>query len=317
MSEATRTPLTPRDIRRRAYSLMRQCWKPLLIAALLTTLLGSFGDLAAHYGETAAKRIEAAVFAEFEAANPRPADPAALEQWEIERIAHAYFSSADIAGKRAQQLWELIGYGLELLGGLLSAVILVGVYKGLLAQLRGSTEPFRLLAGLQHWKTAVWLQLRVMACIFGWSLLALLPSLILPGWLGLIFLLPVALWAQMHYALVLPHMADNPDNLLSTTQYLDRGTADMQFFTVQGLMRVAWPLLLTVLADTVLVVASVWLPALAAPAALFTLAAEILLSLAGWPILACIFEELRRIREAKADADKDPQQDFPEVCRIS
>lgn len=313
----TAARLTPAQLRQKAFALLRQCWKPLLIAALLTTLLGSIGNLAALYGETAADRIEAAVFAEFEAANPRPADPAALEQWELERIAHAYFSCADIEGERAQQLWKLLGYVLDLMGGLLNAVILVGVYQGLLAQLRGSRGPIHLLAGLPRWKTAVWLQLRIMACIFGWFLLVLLPTLMLPGWLGVIFLFPVVLWARMHYALVLPHMADDPDNRVSTTQYLDLGTADMRFFTIQGLMRVAWPLFLTVLADISLSVASVWLPALEAPAALFSFAAEVLLSMLGWPILACIFEELRHIRDTKAVSANDLQQDFPTICRNS
>lgn len=313
--------LTPALLRHKGLALMRQCWLPLLLAALLTTLLSSCGELALQYGKTMPARIEQAVFAEFEAENPRPADPAALEDWEMERIAHAYFSCADIRGEQAEQQWQFIGYGVELAAGLFSAIVQVGVYGVLLGRLRGSGEPIRILGGFRRWKAAVWLKLRVIVCMLGWLLIPLLPAVMLSAYWGAVgqlmstfLLMAVVLWARMRYALPLFHLTDAP--ALSSGECLERGVADMRFFTVGGVIRVAWPVLLGALADVVLGIAAAFLPALTRPAAIFSFAAEIVLSMAGWAVLACIYEEIRRTMATSA-MESIPMQDFPNPCRNS
>ncbi len=296
--------LTPAQLRRKSLALMRRCFLPLLLAALLTTLLSSCGDLANRYGEVAAERIEQAVFAEFEAENPRPADPAALEDWETERIVHAYFSSADIQGERAERLWSLIGSGIELAAGLFSAVILTGMYHGLLGVLRGSGEPIRIFSGFRRWTTAVWLKLRITVCMLGWLLIPLLPAAMLSAYWGPVgqvlatfMLMAVTCWARMRYALAMPCLADGS---ATAEECLTRCDADVRFFTVSGIARVAWPLLVVILADIALNAASAFLPALALPSALFSFAAEVGLSMTGWVIIACVYEEIRRPQAVQA-----------------
>ena len=293
--------LPPAQLRRKALTLMRQCFLPLLVAAVLLSLPGLGADLIRLHGENAAERVEQAVFAEFEAANPRPEDPAELEQWESDKIVYAYFSSADINGKLAERLWSLLASGAELLGMLLGGVLLAGVYAGLLSRLRGSCEPLRPFCCLRRWKTALWLRLRVMAFIFGWLLLAILPAAFLPGGPGALLLLPVALWAELHYSLVLPCMADDPADRLNTTQYLDLGAAHIRFFTVGGLLRVLWPLMLLFLAEAALTLAAAWLPALTLPGMLFALAADVFTMMLGCACIACIHAEVALHQPAPAE----------------
>lgn len=310
--------LTPAQLRQKAFALLRQCWKPLLIAALLTTLLSSCGSLAIRYGQTMPARIEQAVFAEFEADNPRPADPAALKNWESERIAHAYFSCADIRGEQAEQRWRFIGYGIDLAAGLVSAVILTGLYRRLLGALRGSGEPVGLFEGLRRWKTAVWLKLRVNICLLGWLLLPLLPAVMLSTYWGAagqvmatFLLMAVVCWGRMYYALALPRLADGG---VTASECLAHNAADVRFFTVGGMARVAWPVLLVIAADVALDAAASFLPVLTLPSALFSFAAEVGLSMAGWALMACIYEEIRRTGLPPA-AESTPMQDFRPPCR--
>lgn len=312
--------LTPTQLRRKAYALMQQCWLPLLIAALLTTLLFSCGELAIRYGQNLPARIEAAVFAEFEAENPRPADSAALKNWESERIAHAYFSCADIRGEQAEQRWQLIGYGVELAAGLVSAVILTGLYRGLLGALRGSGEPIRILGGFRRWKAALWLKLRVNICLLGWLLIPLLPAVMLSAYWGAagqvmatVMLMAVVCWGRMYYALALPRLADGG---ITASECLAHNAADVRFFTVGGMARTAWPVLLVITAEVALDAAAAFLPALTLPSALFSFAAEVVLSMAGWAILACIYEEIRHTK-ATSTTESIPMQDFSNPCRNS
>ena len=291
------TRLTPAKIRRQALHLLRQCWLPLLITAVLLALPDLAADLVRLHGEGAAARVEQAVFAEFEAANPRPDDPAALEDWELERIAHAYFSSADIHGEQAERMWRFIGHGIDLLGDLFGAVILLGLYIGLLARLQGETESIRLFSGFRRWKTALWLKLRIIVCTYGWLLLALVPALLMPEILSYALLIPVALWARLHYALVLPCMADDPEARLSTTQYLDLGIAHIHFFTVWGLIRVLWPLMLLALGQIVLT--ALWLPGLSGT--LLSLAADTFTTMFSYACIACIHTEVKLCKPAPVE----------------
>lgn len=296
--------MKPAEIRRRAYALMKQCWLTLLITAVMTTLLSSLGDLAAQYGDTASQRIEAAVFAEFEAENPRPDDPAALEHWELERIVHAYFSSADIRGKQAQQMWKLIGYAINLLGGLFSAILLVGLYHGLLVQLRDGTPctPRSLFTGWKNWKSAVWLQLRVYASIFGWGLLFFLPAIALMDTgalgelVGLALLIVACFVAGLRYALVLPHMAETLDSSLPISEHLEQGVQAMRYLTVWGLIRVMWPFFLIGLLAAVLTTAANWLSWLTLPAGIYAVAAHIYVNATRYACYAFLCDEIYRHR---------------------
>lgn len=311
MSEPARTPLKSAEIRRRALALMKQCWLTLLIAAVLACIPGWIADYAADYSEIAAVRAEQAVFAEFEVEYPRPDDPAALEQWELDRIVHAYFSSADITAARLRRQWKLIGYTIELVGSLFSAILLVGLYHGLLTQLSGGTPctPRSLLAGWKNWKSAVWLQLRVNACIFGWGLLFFFPAIILMNTgalgelVGLALLIVVCLWAGLRYALVLPHMAEALDSPLSTSECLEQGVQAMRYLTVWGLIRVMWPFFLIGLLAAALTTATGWFSWLTLPAAIFTVAADISVNVARCACYTFLCDEIHRHRLALAQEE--------------
>ena len=305
MSE-TAARLKPADFRRQAYSLIRQSWKLLLVAILLMSVIDWAGQGLEHYGDVIARKAYDAHMETFYAENPRPED-------EDEAIMWAYFDEwlekydAEKLYDRAFLPWKIGGYAIDLLDMLVTAIVLVGLYTGLLMQRRtGECSLHCLRIGFSRWKTAAWLSIRVNVSILGWGLLALIPSAILANALGdvgeimaLVILLLVQLWAQCHYALTYVHMAEDPENQLTTTAYIDSSVEDMNFFTVRGLLRTAWPAYALMTVQIILGVAGAVLPTLAIPVNLFTLVGNFLTPMLLHTSYVCIYDELRAVKQAQ------------------
>ena len=151
-------------------------------------------------------------------------------------------------------------------------------------------------------------------------LIPLLPAVMLSTYWGAagqvmatVMLMAVVCWGRMYYALALPRLADGG---ITASECLAHNAADVRFFTVGGMARTAWPVLLVITAEVVLDAAAAFLPALTLPSALFSFAAEVVLSMAGWAILVCIYEEIRRTK-ATSTTESIPMQDFSNPCRNS
>lgn len=300
MSDTARTPLKPRDIRHRAYSLMRQCWLTLLIAAVLMSLFGWVSDVIQHHGDALGQLVYDAHMEAFYAENPPPEDRTDYAVW-------AYFdeyfamNEAKTLYSKASLLWELGAHAIDLVGDLFSAILIVGLYAGLLGHLRGGTcSPAQLFSKRRCWKTIVWLDIRIVFNILGWGLLFLLPAIMLGNMLGtfgelagIATLMWVLIWATLRYTLVFPHMADDPNGQLTTSACLDAGVQDMRFFTVWGLIRTLWPVYLIAVVDVVLNVAVNYTAWLTIPAAFFAAAAGIFTKMVAHACYVCIYNELR------------------------
>lgn len=307
MSETIR--LKPADFRRQAFSLMRRCWKLLLIAALLMCLIDWAGQGLEHHGEGLAQAAYDESMANFYAEHPRPED----EQEAIEWAYFAEWLAKRDAEERYDEVflpWKLCGYAIDLLDCIFSAVILVGLYAGLLMQRRtGEYSLHCLRIGFTRWKTAAWLAIRVALNILGWGLLALLPCLVLGNVLGsvadilaIIIVFGVALWAECHYALAFVHIAEDTDSRFTVSDYIRYAVDDMNFFTVRGMLRTAWPVYALMAADFALGVAAVFLPSLAIPATIFDLVISVLCPMMLDACYTCVYEELRQQRKQKSDA---------------
>lgn len=301
------TRLKPADFRRRAFCLVRQCWKLLLIAAILINLFYWAGQLLAHHGESLAQAAYDEHMTDFYAENPRPENEDEFIRW-------AYFDE-DLAQFEAKERynqvhfpWKLGGLAIDLLDSMFSAMVLVGLYTGLLMQRRTGEHTLHCLCiGFARWKTAAWLAIRIALLILSWGMLALIPGVMLVNMLGdigeilaIIILFWVALWAECRYALAFVHMAEDTDGCFTVSDYIRYAADDMGFFTVRGVMRTAWPVYALMAADFILGVAGRLLPVLS----IFSTVFDLLIGMACPMLLhacyACIFEELSSRRSSKA-----------------
>lgn len=296
----TNTRLTPTELRRRSFTLMRQCWKLLLLAAVLMSFFNWAEDAVKGYGEAQAQAVYDAHMANFYAENPCPEDENAAFMW-------AYFDEwfakhdAEEASEETLLPWKISGFAFALLDDLFSGVILVGLYTGLLMLQRGGECTLHCLSmGFSRWKQAFWLTLRVSLNTAGWVLLAMIPALILDShWgafgnlLGSIIIVCVALWAEMHYALSFLHMADDPDGQLTATACIHNAVDNMNFFTVRGFLRTTWPTWALLTAEFLLGAAAIFLPI---PRLLLKILSDFLIICSMMllcPACACVYEELR------------------------
>lgn len=300
------TRLKPADFRRRAFCLVRQCWKLLLIAAILTNLFYWAGQALAHHGESLAHAAYDEHMTAFYAENPRPEDEQAAIEW-------AYFDEW-LAQRDAEERydavflpWKLGGLAIDLLDSMFSAMVLVGLYTGLLMQRRTGEHTLHCLCiGFARWKTAAWLAIRIAVLILSWGMLALIPGVMLVNMLGdvgeilaIFILFWVALWAECRYALAFVHMAEDTDGCFTVSDYIRYAADDMGFFTVRGVLRTAWPAYALMAADFILGVAGRLLPVLTIPSEVFDLFIGIAAPMLLHACYACIFEELASHRSTQ------------------
>ena len=325
MSEITRIPLKPVDIRRRALALIRQCWLTLLIAAVLMSLFTWIGSAVEGHGEKLALEVYNAHMATFYAENEPPTTEAsaALDasrsaflsgqeapEWtnEIE-YASLYETREWLAQHDAKDLydaafrpWEWLGHGIDLLDLLFSCIIAVGLCQGLLSALRGGDcMPHCLLSGWSRTSTACGLTVQMTLRILGWGLIPVILGLFLVNLFGrigelisIVLILLVAIWAELHYALAEVHLADDQDGTRSAADCLRYSVDDMDLFTVRSLLRTIWPVYTVLAVNSLLAAAVVFVPVLDIPAVLFSIISSLFIVALRYACYVCVYDELRQ-----------------------
>jgi len=321
LSEITRTSLKPRDIRRRALALIKQCWLTLLIAAVLMNLFTWIGSAVESHGEKLALEVYNAHMATFYAENEPPTKEAAaalnamlagqgVPEWTAEiEYASLYDTREWLAQHDASDLydaafrpWEWLGHGIDLLDLLFSCIIAVGLCQGLLSALRGGDcTPHCLLSGWSRTSTACWMAIQTTLRILGWSLLPLIISATISalfgGWATIVsslLMMLVAIWASLHYALAEVHLADCPDRSFTASDCLRYAVDDADAFGVWQMCRVLWPLAIIFAADVAMMIAAIFIPALSIPFEVFTAASDLLVIFLRYTCYVCIYDEMRQ-----------------------
>lgn len=299
MTVDARTPQKPRDIRRRAYSLMRQCWLTLLIAAVLTSLPGLVSLSVEAYGE----RLATEAYNAAKAAHL--AEHHAGDEFDTSWVA---VYRAEEAYNEAFTPWEWAGRAIDLIDILLSGVIVVRLCRGLLNGLNtGTCSPRCLLDGRKRTLTSCWMALQISLLVLVWILLPLALTILLssifgrPGELiGLILVLFVSIWADLRYSLAVVHLADHPENGCLASDCLSWATDDMNLFTICSLFRTIWPFFAVGLIDNLLLLFVPLFPALDLPFAIFIILIHMFIFAAEYTCYVCIYDEIRqRIRAAE------------------
>ena len=245
MYESPRPLLTPRDIRRRAYSLMRRCWGTLLIAAVLMSLFTWASSAVGASGKRLSLEAAAAASDAYLAEHPVTDDRA-------DSISYMAYRRAEDAYDDALRPWALLAEGIGFLDALFSGVIAVGLCRGLLSALRGGEcTPHCLRTGFSRAGAACWLGIQRGLRIFGWMLLPLpfsvLLSLIFNSYVDLVASLLsmlICLWATLHYALAEVHLADDPYDSLTATEAIRLAVDDAGAFGIWQMCKVLWPVVL-------------------------------------------------------------------------
>ena len=307
MYESARTPMKPRDIRLRAYVLMRRCWLSLLIAAVLMSLFNWAGNAVEAQGKRLGQETYDTLMEVFDAENPFPFgdDDALLNHLLLQ---HSAERMAEEAYGDALRPWNLAAEGLDLIGLLFSCVIAVGLYHGLLSTLRGGECTLHsLLLGRPRAGTACWLALQRGLRIFGWMLLPLpftaLISLIFSTYADFVarlLALLIGLWATLHYALVEVHLADDPYESCTAREALRQAVDDADAFGVWQMCKVLWPTVVLFAADVGVQVVAEYVPSLNVPAQIFDLICDLFRLSLQYSCFVCIYDEMRqRIRAAE------------------
>lgn len=305
MYESARTPMKPRAVRRRAYALMRQCWKTLLLAAALMCLFGWVSNAVEAYGEHLAQQSASAARAAYMAEHPVPEDKVDDEEWAYH---YEYMASilADEAYDDAYRPWKWAIGGLDLVDLLFCCVIAVRLSNGLLNALRGEEcTPHCLRSGWAHTATACWLTVQRELRVRFWALLPLIFLFALDIFFGVyagtvsnLVLLAVAIWAKVHYALAEVHLADDPSR--TATDCLHLAVDDADAFTFRAMCGVLWPVVIP--SGIAIIFGSLEIFGLV-PTALALVAdalCGLLTALFLTPCCVCIYDEIRqRIRAAE------------------
>lgn len=309
MSEATRAPMKPVEIRRRAYALMKQCWLTLLIAAVLMSLFTWAEDAVKAHGDKLATDAYNASKAAFLAEHHPPEGKEDTEEW-------AYYSEW-LANHKAEESydtvytpWEWAGHAIDLLDLLFSCIIAVRLCRGLLSALRGGEcTPHCLLSGWERTSTACWLAVQTSLRVLGWSLLPLIIYATLSYFFGglastisSLLMTLVALWASLHYALAEVHLADSPDRSFTASDCLRYAVDDADAFGVWQMCRVLWPLAVIFAADAAMMIAAMFVPALTIPFEVFTAASDVPFIFLLYTCYVCIYDEMRQRAIAAQEA---------------
>lgn len=333
MYESARTPLTPRDIRRRAYSLMRQCWLTLLIASVLMSMLLWAKTAVEAHGEKLALNVYNTCMETFYAENEPPSAEAtaALDamldgrdspEWTDDmEYASLYDTREWIAQSHAARQyedafrpWELLANGIDFLDTLFSGIIAVGLCHGLLNALRsGESTPHCLMQGWSRASTACWMAVQTLLRVLGWMLLPMLVSLSLSyvfgDWFeipGTLLIVAVGLWASLHYALAEVHLADDADRIRTARECLRMAVDDADAFGVWQMCKVLWPVALPFVLHVTVTTAAAFIPALDIPARVLQVLCNLLILALEYACFVCIYDEMRqRIRAAEEAVPPD------------
>lgn len=308
MSEATRTSMTPAELRRRAYALIKQCWKTLLIAAVLMHLFSWVEDVVDAYGERLAMQAYETCKETYIAENPPPEGKEDSTEW---AFYNEWMAShiAEQAYDDAYTPWKLAIHGIDLIDLLFSCIIAVRLSRGLLNALRGGEcTPHILLSGWARTSTTCWLAIQISLRIFGWSLLPMIVPILLLGALGdwvtlvsMALVLLVAGWASLHYALSRFHLADDTSGLRTASVCLLFAVNDADAFGLRNMCKVLLPAIGLLLLSMAMSIIGIFVPAVSVPAAILVALADLLCLIVKYACYACIYDEMRQRSIAAQD----------------
>lgn len=327
MYESARAPLKPRDIRRRAYSLMRQCWLTMLIAAVLMSLFDWAGAAVEAHGDRLGMNAYHARMETFYAENEPPTDAAAAAldamlagqgspEWTDDvEYASLYDTRKWLAQYDASEQynaafrpWDWLAGGIDLIGTMFSCIIAIGLCHGLLNALRsGESTPHCLVLGWPRLGTACWLSIQTTLRLLAWGLLPLLVSLSLAyvfgDWgefLGRCLILAVSVWVNLYYALAVVHLADDPDGCRTARECLRLAVDDSDAFGIWQMCKVLWPMALPFAFHVTVSTAAAFVPVLVIPVLVLQVLCSLLILAVKYACFVCIYDEIRqRIRAAE------------------
>lgn len=304
MYESARTHMKPRDIRRRACSLMRKCWKTLLIAAVLMCLFGWISTAVEAHGKRLAQQAYDACKEAYLADHPMP-------EGEEDRAAWAYFyewlaiHQAEDEYDAVYAPWKWAARGIDLIDLIFSCVIAVRLCRGLLTALHGGEcTPHCLRSGWARTSTVCWLAIQRELRIGLWALLPLLVSAsiayVVSSWgnvigvIGALLTAAVVLWATLYYALAEVHLADDRDGARTASDCLRRAVDDADAFGLWNMCKVLLPAIGLLLLSMAMSIIGIFVPAVSVPAAILVALADLLCLIVKYACYACIYDEMRQ-----------------------
>lgn len=312
MSEPRTVYLThAAGIRSRAFALIRQCWKPLLLAAVIMGVFTLISSVLTFRGEQLGAAASEAALAEFYAEAPA--------EGTTEYIEWAYFNkyamedAAEEAAERAALPWEAASTGVDILGWIVGTFVMLGLNRGLLKALRGGEcTTADLLGGRRGYRRALWTDVVVFLRMIGYILLAGLAmgllSAVLGGVgtiIGAIGMLIFAFWIAMRYMLTDLHVADDAEGAFSASDYIRSSVEDVKYFSMWRIIGVLWPFWLAGLALGLPTILSEYFPAVATAALMTDLVYALLAGMIAPVLMACIYEAIRDELNAPAPQPSD------------
>ncbi len=334
---AVQIPRVPaRELRCRAFALMKKHLPVLLIASLLIFLIGCLDviptcfdakveyevyqrEMAPFYEEypqPSAEDLEsldawtASLFTGVseESAAERPSDD--IMNWDMKEYSAKYHAIQ--AAETARIGWDAVASLTKIITAVISFLLLLGLYRGLLDAVRGGKISLRCL---DSWKdrtgTALWLCIQCGLRTVGWTLLACIPVLLLaflaalfevePTFVFFPILIPVALLLDLRYLLPGVYLVDEDAHAYTARDCIEQGTSAMGTLGYRYMLRVLWPAYLAPLPAilvSLLPNPSVW-------AAVVIIAAEAVLSVWATSFRAaaavCAYEEVPVLRQAQEE----------------
>lgn len=286
-------------IRSRAFALIRQCWKPLLIAALITGLFAWCSSALTMWGEQLGTVASKAALTDFYADAPAEGTSEYIEWLYFNE--YALEDAAEKAAARASLPWRAAATGVDLLGWVVGTFVMLGLYRGLLSALRGGQCTVSvLLGGRRGYRRALWTDVVMFLRMVGYILLIALASGLLTfslrnlgAIIALIALVICAIWLTLRYMLAELHVAEDAEGAFSASDYIRQSVEDVRFFTFGRVIGVLWPFWLAGLAFALPSILAESLPVMATVSVVTDLGFAVLTGVVGPALMACIYEAIR------------------------
>ena len=286
-------------IRSRAFALIRKCWKPILLAVVITGMFSLVSSVLSYRGTQLGAVASEAALAEFYAEAPAEGTSAYIEWLYFNEF--ALEDAAEEAADRARLPWQAASIAVDLLSWIVGTFVMLGLNRGLLSALRGGECAVGdLLGGRRGYRRALWTDVVVFLRVLGYILLAgfvmgLLSAVVggVGTIIGAIGMLIFAFWLMMRYMLTELHIADDAEGAFSASDYIRSSVEDVKYFSMWRIIGVLWPFWLAGLAFSLPSILASFIPAMGT-AALVTDLVYALLAGILFPVLTvCIYEAIR------------------------
>ncbi len=341
---AIQIPRVPaRELRRCSFALMKKCLPVLLIASLLIFLIGCLDviptclgaklerevyqrEMAPFYEEypqPSAEELESLdawtdsllTNADEESAAERPSDD--LTNWDMKEYSARYYAIQ--AAETARLSWDVLTSLTGIVSAVISFLLLLGLYRGLLDAARGGKISLRCLGS---WKdrtgTALWLYIQCVLRTVGWALLAFIPLGLLAFFLAhfgvglerivLLPIIPLVILLELRYLLPGLYLIDGDSHACTARDCIEQGTSAMGTLGYLYMMRMLWPAYLALLPGilaSLMTDVPVW-------AAVSIVAADAVISVwaASFKAAAavCAYEEVPVLRQAQEELRSEGQE---------